>query len=94
MPADRRSLSHLFRGRTSCGPLHCGAQTESDALADKCQFCGAALIADPGRGELIAPEAVLPFAVDRNGVRAALSIMAPSPPTATMTSAWSKGTLP
>jgi DNA-directed RNA polymerase subunit RPC12/RpoP len=58
--------AHAFR----C--TKCGAQTESNALADNCQFCGAALIADPSLGELIAPEAVLPFEIDRNGVRTAL----------------------
>ena len=39
----------------------CGAQTESDALADRCQFCGGPVVADAAAGELIAPEAVLPF---------------------------------
>ncbi|MEE3920483.1 hypothetical protein V2I01_26490 [Micromonospora sp. BRA006-A] len=53
-------------------PGCCGARTESDALAQRCQFCAAPLVADAGAGELIAPEAVLPFAVDRNGVRTAL----------------------
>jgi hypothetical protein len=50
----------------------CGAKTESDALSQLCQFCGAPLVADVASGELIAPEAVLPFAVDRNDVREAL----------------------
>ena len=50
----------------------CGAKTESDALSELCQFCGAALVADVTAGELVAPEAVLPFVVDRNGVREAL----------------------
>ncbi|GAA5195622.1 hypothetical protein GCM10023322_62730 [Rugosimonospora acidiphila] len=50
----------------------CGARTDSDALAGRCQFCGAPLIADPSAGEQIVPEAVLPFAVDRDGVRTAL----------------------
>ena len=39
----------------------CGAQTESDDLSDRCQFCGAPLVAEIGRGDQIAPEAVLPF---------------------------------
>ena len=56
----------------------CGAQTESNALADRCQFCGAALVADASAGELIAPEAVLPFAVDRSGVRRELGKWAKS----------------
>ncbi|MEU1604360.1 hypothetical protein [Micromonospora matsumotoense] len=50
----------------------CGARTESDALARRCQFCTAPLVVDAEAGELIAPEAVLPFAVDRAGVRTAL----------------------
>jgi DNA-directed RNA polymerase subunit RPC12/RpoP len=50
----------------------CGAQTESDAISDACQFCGAPLVADTSLGDLIAPEAVLPFEVDRNGMREAL----------------------
>jgi DNA-directed RNA polymerase subunit RPC12/RpoP len=47
----------------------CGAQTQSDALADRCQFCGAPLVADVALSEQIAPEAVLPFAIDRAGMR-------------------------
>jgi DNA-directed RNA polymerase subunit RPC12/RpoP len=50
----------------------CGAQTQSDALADRCQFCGAPLVADVSAGEQIAPEAVLPFAIDRASMRDAL----------------------
>jgi DNA-directed RNA polymerase subunit RPC12/RpoP len=51
----------------------CGARTASDALAGRCQFCGAPLIADPAAGDQIAPEGVLPFAVDRGAVRTALT---------------------
>ena len=47
----------------------CGAKTESNALSELCQFCGAPLVADVTAGEIVAPEAVLPFVVDRNGVR-------------------------
>jgi DNA-directed RNA polymerase subunit RPC12/RpoP len=50
----------------------CGARTESDALSERCQFCGAALVADAAAGGQIVPEAVLPFQVDRDGVRTAL----------------------
>src|SRR6185369_9375355 len=50
----------------------CGARTESDALSERCQFCGATLVADTTAVDQIAPEAVLPFQVDRDGVRAAL----------------------
>lgn len=50
----------------------CAAETESNALSDRCQFCGAPLIADATLGDQVAPEAVLPFEVDRDGVRTAL----------------------
>lgn len=56
----------------------CGAQTQSDAIADRCQFCGAPVVADLSAGEQIAPEAVLPFAVDRNGMRQSLGAWAKS----------------
>lgn len=47
----------------------CGAVTESDKISDRCQFCGAPLVADTGGGEMVAPEAVLPFALDRAQMR-------------------------
>jgi len=50
----------------------CGAVTESDKISDRCQFCGAPLVADAGSGELVAPEAVLPFGLDRGALREAL----------------------
>ncbi|HKT02944.1 MAG TPA: hypothetical protein VJT31_25715 [Rugosimonospora sp.] len=50
----------------------CGAQTQSDALSQSCQFCGAPLVADATLGDQIAPEAVLPFELNRDGVRTAL----------------------
>lgn len=50
----------------------CGARTESDALSRGCQFCGTPLVADTTGDDQIAPEAVLPFALDRNGARKAL----------------------
>jgi Zn finger protein HypA/HybF involved in hydrogenase expression len=50
----------------------CGAQTQSYELASTCQFCAAPLVADATAGDQIAPEAVLPFQVDRGGVRTAL----------------------
>lgn len=49
----------------------CGAKTESDNLSDRCQFCGSPLVADAGAVELIAPEAVVPFAVDKKAAREA-----------------------
>jgi DNA-directed RNA polymerase subunit RPC12/RpoP len=50
----------------------CGARTESDALSDRCQFCAAPLVVDTTAGDLIAPEAVLPFTLDRGAARTAL----------------------
>jgi DNA-directed RNA polymerase subunit RPC12/RpoP len=46
----------------------CGAVTESDKLSDRCQFCGAPLVAG-SPGEMVAPEAVLPFVLDRGKMR-------------------------
>lgn len=50
----------------------CGAVTESDAISDRCQFCGAPVVASVDGGEMVVPEAVLPFSVDRPRVREAL----------------------
>jgi DNA-directed RNA polymerase subunit RPC12/RpoP len=49
----------------------CGAVTESDKLSDRCQFCGAAVVASTS-GEMVTPEAVLPFALDRSQMRTSL----------------------
>jgi DNA-directed RNA polymerase subunit RPC12/RpoP len=50
----------------------CGAVTESDKISDRCQFCGAPLVADTESSEMVAPEAVLPFGIDRATLREAL----------------------
>jgi Zn finger protein HypA/HybF involved in hydrogenase expression len=50
----------------------CGAVTQSDKISDRCQFCDAPLVADAGTGEMVAPEAVLPFALDRGAARESL----------------------
>jgi hypothetical protein len=50
----------------------CGAITQSDKISDRCQFCGAPLVADVSSGDMVMPEAVLPFGVDRPAVREAL----------------------
>jgi Zn finger protein HypA/HybF involved in hydrogenase expression len=39
----------------------CGATTETDMVADTCQFCGGTLVAVDNPEGLIAPEAVVPF---------------------------------
>ncbi|WP_424528730.1 hypothetical protein ACOZ38_03285 [Sphaerisporangium viridialbum] len=54
------------------GCERCGARTQSSALSEMCQFCGAPLVADVNAGDQIAPEAVLPFELDHDGVRTAL----------------------
>jgi hypothetical protein len=56
----------------------CGAVTQSDKVSDRCQFCDAPLVADAHAGEMVAPEAVLPFSVDRSSVREALRAWAAS----------------
>jgi len=43
----------------------CGATTETDMLAGTCQFCAGVLVALQNPQGLIAPEAVLPFGVDK-----------------------------
>jgi predicted RNA-binding Zn-ribbon protein involved in translation (DUF1610 family) len=50
----------------------CGAVTQSDKISDRCQFCGAPLVADANAGEMVAPEAVMPFGLDRGALREAL----------------------
>jgi hypothetical protein len=50
----------------------CGAVTQSDKISDRCQFCGAPLVADANAGEMVTPEAVLPFGLDRGALREAL----------------------
>jgi predicted RNA-binding Zn-ribbon protein involved in translation (DUF1610 family) len=56
----------------------CGAATQSDAISTRCPFCGAPVVADVAVTEQVAPEAVLPFAVDRTEVRQALQKWASS----------------
>src|SRR3954470_3708337 len=51
----------------------CGATTETDLLADTCQFCGGVLIAVQQPEGLIAPEAVVPFKIDRSAANAAFA---------------------
>lgn len=57
---------HVFKCRG------CGAVTESDKLSDRCQFCDAPLVADSADGDMVTPEAVLPFELDRPHMREAL----------------------
>jgi len=50
----------------------CQARTESDTLSVRCQFCATPLVADANAGERVAPEAVVPFGLDRDAAREAL----------------------
>jgi DNA-directed RNA polymerase subunit RPC12/RpoP len=50
----------------------CAARTTSNESATPCQFCGTPLVLDPNATGQIVPEAVLPFALDHNGVRESL----------------------
>ncbi|WP_198153678.1 hypothetical protein [Catenuloplanes japonicus] len=54
---------HVFTCR------NCGAQTSSDRISDRCQFCGAPLVATTDAADQVVPEAVLPFAVEKSAVR-------------------------
>ncbi|WP_152617644.1 hypothetical protein [Phaeacidiphilus oryzae] len=47
----------------------CGARTETGDLSARCQFCATPLVADAGATERIAPEAVVPFALNRAEAR-------------------------
>jgi DNA-directed RNA polymerase subunit RPC12/RpoP len=65
----RKALAQVGRYVFQC--QGCGAKTETDHLSDRCQFCGAAVVADPTAAELIAPEAVVPFGLGQPEVRTA-----------------------
>jgi hypothetical protein len=51
----------------------CNARTESDKVSDRCQFCGAPLVADTSAGELVVPEVVVPFGLGQPQVRDAFT---------------------
>jgi predicted RNA-binding Zn-ribbon protein involved in translation (DUF1610 family) len=50
----------------------CGAHTESDAWSDVCQFCAAPVVVDEFNPDLVPPEGVLPFQVDKTAARKSL----------------------
>lgn len=52
---------------------NCGATTETDMLADRCQFCSGVLIALSSPPGLIVPEATVPFQVERNAANEAFT---------------------
>lgn len=82
VPAARTVTEHSFaeladkpRAAVAAHVLscqRCGATSDSNALSTQCQFCGSPLVADADASVQIPPEAVLPFEVDRAGVRSAL----------------------
>lgn len=60
-------------GKQVCKCQGCGATTETDQLSGACQFCGGVLLPVSNPDGLIAPEAVLPFGIDKKGANAAFS---------------------
>ncbi|GAA4724881.1 hypothetical protein [Phytohabitans rumicis] len=66
----RKPVSALAPQAFTC--RGCGAVTETDKISDRCQFCGAPLVSGGPHGDMVTPEAVLPFAVDRGQMRSAL----------------------
>jgi DNA-directed RNA polymerase subunit RPC12/RpoP len=63
----RRPVAQVGRYVLRC--QGCGAQTETNDLSDRCQFCSAPVVVDPTATELLPPEAVVPFAIRRDQVR-------------------------
>lgn len=51
----------------------CGATTESTAISTSCQFCGGHLVGITPTEGVIAPEAVVPFALDQAAAREAFT---------------------
>jgi len=51
----------------------CGATTETDDIAGTCQFCNGVLVALQNPDGLIAPEAVVPFGLDKSTARDAFA---------------------
>jgi transcription elongation factor Elf1 len=60
-------------GKQALRCQNCGATTETDLVADSCQFCGGVLIALQNPDGLIAPEAVVPFAIDKGAANEAFT---------------------
>jgi LSD1 subclass zinc finger protein len=52
---------------------NCGATTETDLLADTCQFCSGVLVPVDHPAGLIVPEAVVPFGIDKGAANQAFS---------------------
>ncbi len=72
LETEKKPKEKLGASEVRCGG--CGATVEtSDALARPCPFCGAGLVAMEAAADLVAPEAVLPFRIDRSGALAAFA---------------------
>jgi DNA-directed RNA polymerase subunit RPC12/RpoP len=75
---DYRSFASLPRKPIALLAKHvftcrgCGAQTESDAISERCRFCDAPVVAELNPRDLVVPEAVLPFALDQQQLRETL----------------------
>ncbi|MER7004269.1 hypothetical protein ABT297_14665 [Dactylosporangium sp. NPDC000555] len=72
----RKPVAMLAKNVFVC--RNCGAQTESDAISDRCRFCTAPVVAQLNPQDLVVPEAVLPFVLDRRRLREALGKWASS----------------
>ncbi|MEV8512281.1 hypothetical protein [Dactylosporangium sp. NPDC051484] len=72
----RKPVAMLAKNVFVC--RNCGAQTESDAISDRCRFCSAPVVAQLNPQDLVVPEAVLPFVLDRRRLREALGKWASS----------------
>jgi len=70
LATQRKPVASLGKYNYAC--QRCAAHTESDLIAQVCQFCGSPLVADLNPADLVVPEAVLPFGLDRKAVRTAL----------------------
>jgi DNA-directed RNA polymerase subunit RPC12/RpoP len=68
MPTKPRAQlgAHVLKCRA------CGAETQTDDLSGSCGFCGAPVVVEVADDPQIAPEAVVPFAVDQRGAQDAV----------------------
>jgi DNA-directed RNA polymerase subunit RPC12/RpoP len=62
--------ANLTERTLACG--RCGAQTQTDDLSGACTFCGAPVVVEVSTDEQIAPEGVVPFAVDQGAAQDAV----------------------
>jgi hypothetical protein len=58
--------AHVLRCR------QCGAQTQTDDLSGACSFCGAPVVVEVSNDPQVAPEAVVPFALDQRAAQDAV----------------------